>query len=167
MNILRKLLFASLISITFFNCKNEAKPEIKNIEISSETSKKLDPNATYVKTEFTIDGMTCEMGCAKTIEKKIAKMEGVKSATVDFKNKLAMVEYNEAKVTTSSLKNTVTNVGDVYKVSNIKTVKTFSSEKATTCSSKCKENCAAKSEKERKACVEMCKKAHCSSEKKA
>ena len=42
--------------------------------------------------------MTCAIGCAKSIEKKIAKMEGVKSATVDFDRKLAMVEYNEAKV---------------------------------------------------------------------
>ena len=42
--------------------------------------------------------MTCEMGCAKTIQKKLAGMEGVKSATVDFKNEMAMVEYDVAKV---------------------------------------------------------------------
>jgi len=47
--------------------------------------------------------MTCEMGCAKTIEKKMAKMEGVKTAKVDFDTRLAMVEYDEAKVSPKSL----------------------------------------------------------------
>ena len=34
--------------------------------------------------------MTCAMGCAKTIEKKMAKMDGVKMAKVDFEKELAM-----------------------------------------------------------------------------
>ncbi len=108
------------------SCKNETKPEVKTVEVAAEASKTIDPNATYAKAEFTIDGMTCEIGCAKTIEKKIAKMEGVKSATVDFDRKLAMVEYNEAKVTPTSLETTVTNVADIYKVSDMKTVEAFS-----------------------------------------
>jgi len=70
--------------------------------------------------------MTCEIGCAKTIEKKMSKMEGVKSAKVDFDRKLAMVEYNEAKVTPNLLEETVTKVADIYKVSDMKAVDAFS-----------------------------------------
>lgn len=114
-----------LVALFVMNCKNEVKPEVKTVEVKTEASKTIDPNATYAKAEFTIDGMTCAIGCAKTIEKKLAKMDGVKSATVDFDKKLAMVEYNEAKVTPTSLEKAVTNVSDIYKVSDMKTVNNF------------------------------------------
>lgn len=126
MKTIKTLLTIALITAFAFSCKNEAKPEIKTIEIASESSNQLDPNATYAKAEFTIDGMTCEIGCAKSIEKKMSKMEGVKSAKVDFDRKLAMVEYNEAKVTPVLLEETVTKVADIYKVSDMKTVDAFS-----------------------------------------
>ncbi len=121
-----------IIAITLFtvSCKKETAPEIKTIETTAEktivnSKPNFNPNATFAKAEFKIEGMTCAMGCAKTIEKKIAKMEGVKSATVDFKNELAMVEYDNAIVTTNSLEKTVTSVADVYKVKNMKTVADF------------------------------------------
>lgn len=126
MNTLKNILGLTLMLLLAFSCKNETRAEVKTVEVAAETAKELDPNATYAKAEFTIDGMTCEIGCAKTIEKKIAKMEGVKYAKVDFDKKLAMVEYNEAKVTPNALEETVTNVADIYKVSNMKTVDNFS-----------------------------------------
>ncbi|QFZ54745.1 heavy-metal-associated domain-containing protein [Oceanihabitans sp. IOP_32] len=122
MKSLKNIFIVAALVLFAFSCKNETKAEIKTVEAATETAKTLDPNATYAKAEFTIDGMTCEMGCAKTIEKKIAKMEGVKSATVDFEKKLAVVEYNTALVTPSNLEETVTKVADVYKVSNMKTI---------------------------------------------
>lgn len=115
-----------LVTTFVFSCKHEAKAEIKTVETVAEASKTLDPNATYAKAEFTIDGMTCEIGCAKTIEKKMSKMEGVKSAKVDFERKLAMVEYDEATVTPASLEETVTKVADIYEVRDMKTVEDFS-----------------------------------------
>ncbi|MFY0713381.1 heavy-metal-associated domain-containing protein [Seonamhaeicola sp. NFXS20] len=126
MNTLKNILGLTIMVLLAFGCKNETKAEVKTVEVATETAKELDPNASYAKAEFTIDGMTCEIGCAKTIEKKIAKMEGVKFAKVDFDKKLAMVEYNEAKVTPNTLEETVTNVADIYKVSNMKTVDNFS-----------------------------------------
>ena len=141
--------------MVFTACRNDVKPEVKIVEIetASETSKKeLDPNASYAKAEFTIAGMTCEIGCAKTIEKKIAKMDGVKSVIVDFDRRLAMVEYDEALVNHTLLKATVTNTSDIYKVSNMKTVEAFSteSEEASTmlhkkeCTAKCSPDCKVK-----------------------
>lgn len=124
---------ATLIAVAFMavSCKNEAQPEIKTVEMEQQTSsaeKQLDPNATYAKAEFGIEGMTCAMGCAKTIEKKIAKMEGVKSAVVDFDTRLAMVEYDTDKVTPNALEDAVSAVGDAYSVKDMKTVEEFSSE---------------------------------------
>lgn len=126
-----KQIFAILAIVALFTaCKNnESTPEVKTVEVetTSET-KELDPNATYAKAEFTIEGMTCAMGCAKTIENKMAHMDGVKSAKVDFDKKLAMVEYDVAKVSPITLEKTVKKVGDVYEVKDLKTVETFSAE---------------------------------------
>ena len=129
MKIIKNILNLALILAIITSCKNEAKPEVKSVEVETETVKELDPNATYAKAEFTIDGMTCAVGCAAQIQKKIAKMDGVKSAKVDFDKKLAMVEYNEAKVTPTLLTETVAKVSDTYKVSDMKTVDDFSNKK--------------------------------------
>ncbi|MFI0429865.1 heavy-metal-associated domain-containing protein [Mariniflexile sp. HMF6888] len=124
MKSIKNIMMVGAMALFVMSCKNETKPEVKTVEVATEISKAADPNATYAKAEFTIDGMTCAIGCAKTIEKKIAKMDGVKSATVDFDKKLAMVEYNIAKVTPVLLEETVTKVSDTYKVSHMKVVAT-------------------------------------------
>ncbi|RLD26973.1 MAG: heavy-metal-associated domain-containing protein [Bacteroidetes bacterium] len=169
MKTLKNILALVLIAIIFTACKNEVKSEVKTVEVETniETAKKeLDPNATYAKAEFTIDGMTCAIGCAKTIEKKIAKMDGVKSASVDFDRRLAMVEYDEAIVNPMTLEETVTKVADIYKVSDMKTVDSFSSKlddaeamsHMKECSVKCSPDC---TEKDCSKCAEKtaeCKK---------
>ncbi|WMI69137.1 heavy-metal-associated domain-containing protein [Mangrovimonas sp. YM274] len=122
------ILAIGALTLSNVACKDNSAPEVKTVAIEShsEAAKQLDPNATYAKAEFSIEGMTCAIGCAKTIEKNISKMEGVKSATVDFDRKLAMVEYDEAKVTPTTLEETVTETGKMYKVSEMKTVEAFS-----------------------------------------
>ena len=172
MKTFKNLYLMVLVALVFTSCKNEnQQPEIKTVDIEvakKDVAQTLDPNATYAKVEFGIDGMTCAMGCAKTIEKKMAKMEGVKSAKVDFDKRLAMVEYDEAKVTPKSLEETVTKVADIYKVKDMKKVADFNSKEAKACKADCKkECCATMSEAEKAACKKDCKKACCSAEKKA
>ncbi len=170
MNTFKNICIVAILALVISACKNEAQPEVKTVDV--EVTKKgiaeaLDPNATYAKVEFSIDGMTCAMGCAKTIEKKMAKMEGVKMAKVDFDKRLAMVEYDEAKVSPESLEEAVTKVADIYKVKDMKVVKDFGKE-AKTCKADCKKECCAdKSVEEKKACEADCKKACCSKEKKS
>ncbi len=163
MKTLKNLLAIALIVAFTVACKNDAKPEVKTVETEVDTTKKeLDPNAEYAKAEFTVEGMTCAIGCAATIEKKIAKMDGVKSAKVDFDKKLAMVEYDVAKVTTTSLEETVKKTGETYSVKDMKTVEDFGAKedsteekktekaeakKETACSSGCKMSCCAKEAK--------------------
>ncbi|MDG5490949.1 heavy-metal-associated domain-containing protein [Psychroserpens sp. SPM9] len=164
MKTLKNIVAIALISVSMVACKSETTPEVKTVETSSEintnAAKKLDPNATYAKAEFGIEGMTCAMGCAKSIEKKIAKMDGVKSAKVDFDKELAMVEYDEAMVTPTTLEEAVAKAGDTYKVKDMKTVTSFSSEKYE-CKGEGKACCANKTEKEKMACAEDCKKDCC------
>jgi|TARA_Y100000385_G_scaffold87177_1_gene89722 Cu+-exporting ATPase len=121
---LKNILISMFLLTALASCKNEGKAEIKTINIHSETSRQaLDPNATYSKAEFSIKGMTCEMGCARTIEKKLAKMNGMKSATVDFKNESAIIEYDTAKITTSSIKEAVSSVSAIYSVEAMQTIR--------------------------------------------
>lgn len=127
MKSLKNILSIMVILIMLSSCRNDKKAEIKTINLSSEKiSQKLDPDAVYSKAEFNIKGMTCEMGCAKTIEKKLTKMDGMKSAVVDFKNELASVEYDVAKLNTLSITKAVNQVSDVYSVENIQTIKAAS-----------------------------------------
>jgi periplasmic mercuric ion binding protein len=171
MKISNVLLGIAFLSLAFGACKNE--PETKTVAIeTTEAKKEISADAVIAKAEFTIEGMTCAMGCAKTIEKKLSSMEGVKSATVDFDKKLAMVEFDEATVTTSSLEETVQKAGEAYSVSGMKTVESFTTNFAKgECSKDCKkENCNHKEDKasseanvtgDKKACKADCKKACC------
>ncbi|MBT8287695.1 MAG: heavy-metal-associated domain-containing protein [Flavobacteriaceae bacterium] len=163
MKTFKNILAALTVIVVFFSCKDNTKPEIKTIASEATVQEStLDQNATYAKAEFTIEGMTCAMGCAKSIEKKLAKMEGVKSAEVDFDRKLAMVEYDEAKVNAISLEETVKKTGEDYSVTDMKTVDEFKAKKA--CPPDCDKTCCEdKSEAEKKACSEDCKKACCAS----
>jgi copper chaperone CopZ len=74
---------------------------------------------------FTVDGMTCAIGCAKTIETKLSQMKGVQKATVDFDQKLAEVQFDAAVLTSEDLVKAVESTGDgaTYKVSDVKTIK--------------------------------------------
>ena len=159
---LKTILTSVFLLVLLISCKNETKAEIKTVETATEKAvHHLDPNATYSKAEFGIKGMTCEMGCAKTIEKKLAGMEGVKSATVDFKNEMAMVEYDVAKVNPLSITKTVTSVGKTYSVENMQSVEAFSGIKKD-CKKDCKKACCKdKMEAEKKACAKDCKKECC------
>ena len=89
-------------------------PNDKNIEENT--------NISYTKSEFNIEGMTCAMGCAKTIENKLAHTNGVKSVTVDFEKTLATIEFDPALINETLISETVSKVGAVYTVKNFKTL---------------------------------------------
>ena len=62
------------------------------------------------------------MGCAKVIETKIAGLEGVQKATIDFDKKTATIQYDAALQSPEKIVETVEAVADgkTYKVVNVK-----------------------------------------------
>lgn len=79
---------------------------------------------TIQKATFQVEGMSCAIGCAKVIEGKLAKMDGMKSAKVDFDSKTATVEFDDAKQNTDAIKKMVEEIANgAYKVENIKVSK--------------------------------------------
>lgn len=115
------MLLSGLLLLVW-SCKNTSSSgpqmDMKTTVIPTDKDKAV----TYVKSEFTIEGMTCAVGCANTIQKKLAAMEGVHAAEVNFESKNAMVEYDPARVKPEDIVQTVTTVGDgeTYKVWNMK-----------------------------------------------
>ena len=103
----------------FVGCKKEM------TETKTETASVSPAIATQAKqtTSFTIEGMTCAMGCAKTIENKLVNLDGVQKATVDFDKKTATIQYDASLQTPEKIVETVEAVADgkTYKVSNVKT----------------------------------------------
>lgn len=150
--------------VVFTACKKES-PEIKTVETaSSEIAQTSSEDLAYAKATFEIEGMTCEMGCARTIEKRLAKMDGVKQAKVNFEEKKAIVEFDEAKVNTEKIEQAVTKVSEVYTVHNMQTVDTFEAKGDTeaVCNKKdCNKPCCANKTTEAKKCDDDCKMACC------
>ncbi len=68
-----------------------------------------------------ISGMTCEIGCAKTIQSKLSKKEGVASAKVVFTDSIATINFDANKTSTEDLTAFINGIagGDLYKASKI------------------------------------------------
>ncbi|WP_264737674.1 heavy metal translocating P-type ATPase [Cytobacillus firmus] len=62
------------------------------------------------KAEFDISGMTCA-ACANKIEKRLNKLNGVQTATVNFALESALVEYNPDEVSVSDMKDAIKKLG--------------------------------------------------------
>lgn len=124
MKILNLFLTTSLL-VAFCACKQPLPKVITvNTEVNTSTNstKENSTAVNYSKSEFNIEGMTCAMGCAKTIEKKLAHTNGVKAVTVDFETTLATIEFDPELINEKAITETVSKVGAVYTVKNFKTL---------------------------------------------
>ena len=124
MNFTKSIATLTLSSLLFIGCKDAASKPLTNAaaETASTEKKEVVPALKPETASFKIEGMTCAMGCAKTIEKKLAQMNGVQKATVDFDKKEATVEFDASIQTPEKLKQVVEAVADgkTYKVSDVK-----------------------------------------------
>lgn len=125
MNFSKSLLTCGLASLLLFSCKDTAS---KPVTVASTEATPTTPKAPAVPVKpetasFRIDGMSCAIGCAKTIETKLSKMDGVQKATVDFDKKQATVDFDASVLTPELLTKAVETTGDgeTYKVSQMKT----------------------------------------------
>lgn len=126
----QKIIFAIAIScFVLTGCKKEIK-EVKKENVS-----------------LAISGMTCEIGCAKTIQSKLSKKEGVIDAKVVFTDSIANIEFDANKTSKKDLIAFVSGIagGELYKASE-------TSKKA--CKKDCKMACCAN--KTAEACKKSC-----------
>ena len=117
------ILFAT--ASIFVGCKKEnteTKAETVSVSPTIANSDSSFSEQAKQTTSFKIEGMTCAIGCAKTIENKLAGLDGVQKASVDFDKKTATIQYDATVQTPEKLVETVEAVADgkTYKVSNVK-----------------------------------------------
>lgn len=118
MKIIKGISLAFLIVTLTISCKNE------NTEENVQTENVIPADAKLETASLAIEGMTCEIGCAKTIEDKLAHSKGVKEAKVDFEGKLATITFDANQQNPESLKEIVEAVagGDTYSVTEAKLI---------------------------------------------
>ncbi len=92
-----------LFSLLTVACKEEVKADVPPM---------------MATTTFTIEGMHCEVGCAARVQKKLAKLEGVNEASVDFEGKLATVTHDVNKQKPEDLVALVLKLDNTYVVTN-------------------------------------------------
>lgn len=121
MNFSKTICTILVASSTLFACKDKGTETLSQKETTT-TKKEV---AAAVKPEtasFKIDGMSCAIGCAKTIEKELADMDGVQNAKVDFDTKQATVNFDSDRLKSEDLVKKVEAAADgkTYKVSDVK-----------------------------------------------
>ena len=69
-----------------------------------------------------ISGMTCEIGCAKAIQSKLSKKEGVADVIVVFTDSIASITFDSNKTSTEDLSSFITGIagGNLYTASEIR-----------------------------------------------
>ncbi len=107
---MKKLLSITLIliSVVSMNCSTP--------EVEAATELKAD-KALALK----VDGMVCEVGCAKYIEKQVAKLDGVSDCSVNFEDGVASIEFSSENTGEEEIMEAITSINDgQYSVTVVK-----------------------------------------------
>jgi Cu+-exporting ATPase len=110
MNKMRNLIVIALLS---FGAISTAAFAGSNFEL---VVSKADGNE---KVSVVVEGMACAMGCANAIENTLNKTEGIVSASVNFEEGTADVEFDPEVISKEDILKTIESVngGDHYKAS--------------------------------------------------
>ncbi|TDE31848.1 MULTISPECIES: heavy-metal-associated domain-containing protein [Flavobacterium] len=124
MNFKKSIVTLVLTSVLFLGCKEKSVDIVSKETAATEAPKvKKEIVAANLQTaSFSVEGMTCAVGCAKTIQEDLTGLDGVQKATVDFDTKLATVTFDKTVQTPEKLTKVVEAAADgkTYKVSNMK-----------------------------------------------
>ena len=117
----RKLLFVAFAGLLLVSC---GKSTTKNEKVTSNLEKSENLAVNLEKVVINIEGMTCEIGCARTIQSKLSKTDGVITASVSFDEKQGIVEYDANKTNAKEIVAIVQEIagGDLYKVTGTKSL---------------------------------------------
>jgi len=127
-NIVSILTYAALgLSTLMVSCGGESN--------SGETNKVTNVASEIAFVRVDISGMTCAVGCAKTIEKMLSETDGVESAEVNFEKEAAFINYDKAKVSEADL---------IAAIAKFKDGSYSAKLSDKNCKSECKKACCAK-----------------------
>tara|TARA_B100000900_G_scaffold96453_1_gene79519 strand:+ start:14939 stop:15307 length:369 start_codon:yes stop_codon:yes gene_type:complete len=114
---LLKSFLACILILAFTACNNNDSIKAKIVNSSKND---IEINLKYPKQIImNIEGMTCAIGCAATIEKNLNKTAGVKSAIVNFKTKKATLIFDADILNPNDITQIVLNTSNNYSVSDL------------------------------------------------
>ena len=124
MKFTKSILTLLVTSLLFVGCKDKAtETDSDSATKNSVTKVKKESAAANLQTaNFSIKGMTCEIGCAKTIQEELNGLEGVQTAAVNFEKESATVSFDKTILSTKELTKVVEAAADgkTYAVYNMK-----------------------------------------------
>ena len=110
-----KHLFVSILlglSLGFVGCFEQSKSQV-----AQKDSVKSKPKSQFnQKAYLQIEGMVCEIGCAKRIETDLKDAIGVGTAEVNFVQEQATILFDSSQIQLNSLIDIVESISDQYKV---------------------------------------------------
>ena len=127
MNFKKSMLTLALAGVLFVGCKEKTnetgfKESAETTEATTPKVKKEIAAANLQTANFSIEGMTCAIGCAKTIQEDLTALDGVQEAKVDFDTKVATVTFDKTVQDPEKLTKVVEGAADgkTYKVKDMK-----------------------------------------------
>lgn len=128
MNSTNYFLALTIASLGFFTACNNASEN--NEEEATTSEKSVIDESKVLAVDYKIDGMTCKMGCAKTIEKTVAGLNGVVASSVDFDAEKGHFEFDASIISEKEIITAIEKVADQYKVEEWKEEKDATEENA-------------------------------------
>ena len=119
-NLLIMKIFNSLVSLIFIfiiiSCKNDVKQNTKDSQQTLAIEKSIQ------KIEVKIEGMTCEIGCAKLIASKVSKLKGVTISNVNFEEKIGTFTFDASIISSKEILKNINGIagGELYKTTDVK-----------------------------------------------
>ena len=109
---MKKGILILVISLVFLSCTQTKKETA--IEKSEIKIEKIAAN--YKSIEVDIEGMTCEIGCARTIQSKLSKVKGITYSKVDFESKKGTFTFDTNKISQEDITKKINGIagGDLY-----------------------------------------------------
>ena len=114
--------FISIARLTLFFISCNSKKSSEPNQIKTVDQKLIAEDIEEIKVD--IKGMTCEIGCARLIQSKFYKAEGVSFAKVSFADSSGIVKFDQNRISQVVIKHIIerTAGGELYSVTSIEKV---------------------------------------------
>lgn len=114
MKVLIKISSITFLLLFFVSCNT--KGETKELSKEEGEIELMAEDLRQIKVD--IKGMTCEIGCARLIQSKLYKADGVTFAKVSFEDSSGVVSFDEKRISEDEIKTIIerTAGGEIYTV---------------------------------------------------
>ena len=114
---MKKIIYMFVLCFVLFSCKEQVKEDKSATEVSTE---EIAANLKSIEVE--IEGMTCEIGCARLIQSKLSKVDGVTYTKVSFESGKGQFTFDSNKLSKEDIEKNISKIagGDLYSVTKTK-----------------------------------------------